>query len=184
MVEAVERQVDGGIDVVSDSEMSKMSYHVYAKHRLKGLANRSTKGIPGRPRPQEFADFPEMLSQRQADDSGPGRLQSVVCVDEVSYADYSPLNRDIANLGAVVAKAKPVEAFMNSASPGVLVNYVPNDHYRNDDAYREALVEAMRPEYEAIHAAGFVLQLDCPDLAGSRHTDQQDLSDREFLAFA
>ncbi len=104
-----------------------------------------------------------------------------MCAAEVAYADHAPLKHDIVNLAAAVEMAGAADAFMNSASPGVLVNYVPNKFYDDDDAYRDALVAAMRPEYEAIHAAGFVLQLDCPDLAGSRHTDQQDMSDKEFL---
>ena len=184
--DAVELQVGAGIDVVNDGEMSRMSYHVYTKHRLSGLANRASQGVPGRGVPldiQAFEDFAEGR-RRDGNASGPARLQSVVCAGEVAYADRAPLDRDITNLAAAVAAVRPVEAFMTSASPGCLVNYVPNDHYADDDAYRDALVEAMRPEYEAIHAAGFVLQLDCPDLAGSRHTDQQDLSDKEFLAFA
>ena len=184
VMDCVESQTEAGIDVVSDGEMSKMSYHVYTKHRLTGLENRPSKGIPGRATPQDLKDFPEMTSERGQGTLAPSRLQSVVCVGKVAYADDLPLNRDIANLKAAVAKSRPTEAFMNSASPGVLVNYLPNTYYPNDDAYREALVEAMRPEYEAIHKAGFLLQLDCPDLAGSRHTDQQDLSDKEFLAHA
>ena len=177
----VASQVDLGIDIVSDGEMSKMSYHIYTKHRLTGLENRPAKGIPGRPTPRDLKEFPEIVAERGQKTLATSRLQAVVCAAEVSYADHAPLNHDIANLAAAAEKAGAVDAFMNSASPGVLVNYVPNKFYDDDDAYRDALVAAMRSEYEAIHAAGFVLQLDCPDLAGSRHTDQQDMSDKEFL---
>ena len=184
VAETVRAQVEDGIDVVSDGEMSKMSYHIYTKHRLTGLENRPAKGIPGRPTPRDLEDFPEMTARRGDDTLGPSRLTSVVCGGEVAYADRAPLERDIENLRAAAAASGATDAFMNSASPGVLVNYVPNMFYPDEDAYRDALVAAMRPEYEAIHAAGFVLQLDCPDLAGSRHTDHRELTDGEFLARA
>ena len=177
----VASQVELGIDIVSDGEMSKMSYHIYTKHRLTGLENRPAKGIPGRPTPRDLKEFPEFVAERGQKTLATSRLQAVVCAAEVAYADHAPLNHAIATLAAAAEKAGAVDAFMNSASPGVLVNYVPNKFYDDDDAYRDALVAAMRSEYEAIHAAGFVLQLDCPDLAGSRHTDQQDMSDKEFL---
>jgi 5-methyltetrahydropteroyltriglutamate--homocysteine methyltransferase len=184
VADTVARQVALGVDVVSDGEMGKMSYHIYTKHRLDGLENREAKGILGRPTPRDLEDFPEIMAARGAGTLGTSRLQAVVCAGPVRYADTVPLDRDIANLAAAVGGAGPVDAFMNSASPGVLVNYVPNQYYPDDDAYLAALIDAMRPEYEAIHAAGFVLQLDCPDLAGSRHTDQRDLSDAAFLARA
>ena len=181
--QAVADQVAAGIDVVCDGEMSKMSYHVYAKHRLTGLGKTDGTGVPGRGTPRDIQDFPEMMAERPGG-GGPELLQATVCTGPVAYADHAPLERDIANLKAAAAASKPVDIFMNSASPGCLSNYVPNAYYPSRDAYREALIEAMRPEYEAIHDAGFVLQLDCPDLAGSRHTDHQDMSEKEFIADA
>jgi 5-methyltetrahydropteroyltriglutamate--homocysteine methyltransferase len=183
VLDSVQNQVDDGVDIVSDGEMGKMSYHIYTKHRLSGLENRPGRGIPNRPTPLDIQQVPEMAVKGQSG-LGPVRLQSVVCAGDVAHADMAPLNRDISHFQAAIDASDPVDAFMNGASPGVLVNYVPNMHYPDNDAYRDALVAAMRPEYEAIHAAGFVLQLDCPDLAGSRHTDQQALSDDEFLVFA
>ncbi|MCZ6454789.1 MAG: epoxyalkane--coenzyme M transferase, partial [Alphaproteobacteria bacterium] len=179
--QAVSDQVAAGIDVVCDGEMAKMSYHVYAKHRLTGLGNVEGSGVPGRKMPRDIQDFPEMMEERLGG-GGPELLQATVCTGPVAYADHAPLDRDIANLKAATAAAKPVDIFMNSASPGCLSNYVPNTYYPSRDAYREELIEAMRPEYTAIHEAGFVLQLDCPDLAGSRHTDHQDMSEKEFIA--
>ena len=111
-------------------------------------------------------------------------MQATVCNGPVAYADHAPLERDIANLKSATAAAGPHDVFMNSASPGCLANYVPNAFYPSRDEYRENLIEAMRPEYNAIHECGFVLQLDCPDLAGSRHTDHQDWTEDEFLADA
>jgi len=176
----VVEQVRAGIDIVCDGEVSKMSYHVYAKHRLSGLGNVKGTGVPGRSLPRDIQDFPDMIPERLGG-GGTELLQSAVCEGPVTYFDYTPLERDIRNLKTATELAKPVDIFMNSASPGCLVNYVPNVYYPGRDDYRSALVEAMRDEYNAIHKAGLILQLDCPDLAGSRHTDHQDWSENQFL---
>jgi len=181
--ETVSDQIKAGIDIVCDGEMGKMSYHVYAKHRLAGLTNVDGQGVRGRGVPLDIQDFPEMMAERLGG-GGPEMLQATVCSGPVSHADKGPLNRDIENLKKAVSLSDPVDVFMNAASPGCLSNYVPNSFYPSRDNYRQCLVDAMRPEYEAIHKAGFVLQLDCPDLAGSRHADQQELSEKEFLVDA
>ena len=183
VAESVAAQVETGIDVVSDGEAGKMSYHVYAKHRLTGLGPTDGTGVPGRKPPRDIQDFPEM-SFRSLGGGGPELLQSTVCNGPVTHADFAPVERDIANLKAAAETSEPVDIFMNAASPGTILTYLPNAYYPSNDEYRAALIEAMRPEYNAIHQAGFVLQLDCPDLAGTRHTDYQDLSDAEFLAEA
>ena len=179
----VKDQVEAGIDVVSDGEMSKMAYNIYAKHRLNGLGATDGTGVPGRKTPRDIQDFPEMEAAPLGG-GGPELMQATVCNGPVAYADHAPLERDIANLKSATAAAGPHDVFMNSASPGCLANYVPNAFYPSRDEYRENLIEAMRPEYNAIHECGFVLQLDCPDLAGSRHTDHQDWTEDEFLADA
>ncbi|HIM76479.1 MAG TPA: epoxyalkane--coenzyme M transferase [Rhodospirillales bacterium] len=181
--QVVKDQVEAGIDVVSDGEMSKMAYNIYAKHRLTGLGATDGTGVPGRKLPRDIQDFPEMEAAPLGG-GGPELMQATVCNGPVAYADHAPLERDIANLKSATAAAGPHDVFMNSASPGCLANYVPNTFYPSRDEYRENLIEAMRPEYNAIHECGFVLQLDCPDLAGSRHTDHQDWTEDEFLADA
>lgn len=183
VAQSVRDQVEAGLDVVCDGEVGKMSYHVYAKHRLAGLSNTDGRGVVGRPVPRDMQDFPE-LEANFLGGGGTELLQSAICDGPVSYTNREPLETDIANLKAAVSATEPVDVFMNSVSPGCLTNYVPNSYYPSRDAYREALIEAMRPEYNAIHQAGFVLQLDCPDLAGCRHTDHQAMSEDEFLADA
>jgi 5-methyltetrahydropteroyltriglutamate--homocysteine methyltransferase len=180
--QAVADQVAAGVDVVCDGEMSKISYHVYARHRLAGLASTDGTGVPGRPAPRDMEDFPGLMTEAMR--GGTELMKATVCNGPVAYADHGPLDRDIANLKAATADAKPVDIFMNSVSPGCLSTYVPYTYYPDRDTYREELIEAMRPEYNAIHEAGFVLQLDCPDLAGARHTDYQAMSEKDFLADA
>lgn len=181
--QSVREQVEAGVDVVSDGELSKMSYHVYAKHRLSGLSNIDGSGVPGRKAPRDIQDFPGLQLEQLAG-GGTDLLQATVCSGPVAHKDHAPVDRDIENLQAAVAEIQPVDIFMNAASPGCMSTYLPNQFYPSRDEYREALVSAMEPEYTAIHNAGFVLQLDCPDLAGSRHTDYQDMSEAEFLADA
>ncbi len=181
--QTVRHQVEAGLDIVCDGEFSKMSYHVYAKHRLTGLTSVDGTGVVGRKDPLDIQQFPGLVLDQLAG-GGADLLQATVCSGPVAYADHEPLDRDIANLKNAAADVKPVDLFMNAASPGCLATYMPNKFYPSRDDYRDALVSAMQPEYEAIHKAGFVLQLDCPDLAGSRHTDFQDMTDAEFLAEA
>jgi 5-methyltetrahydropteroyltriglutamate--homocysteine methyltransferase len=183
VAETVKNQATAGVDVVNDGEMSRMSYHVYLKHRLAGLSNVDGMGVPNRPIQRDLLDHPEMIPAQQTG-GGTDLLKATVCDGPVAYQDHAPLDRDLANLRAACDAAKPTDAFMTSASPGCLSTYVPNRHYPNRDKYREALAVALRPEYEAIHKAGFVLQVDCPDLAGCRHTDYQAMSDADFLADA
>lgn len=183
VMDVVRDQVAAGVDVVCDGEMSKISYHVYARHRLAGLAATDGTGVPDRPFPGDFHDFPEIM-ETLGNNSGTELMKATVCEGPVSYADHAPLERDIANLEAATDTEKPTDIFMNSVSPGCLSTYVPNRYYPDRDAYREALIEALRPEYNAIHEAGFVLQIDCPDLAGARHTDYQEMDEKTFLADA
>jgi 5-methyltetrahydropteroyltriglutamate--homocysteine methyltransferase len=188
--DVVKRQVATGIDSVCDGEFGKISYTFYVRHRLSGIGA-FRGGDNDRPPPTaahrdliDHPDFQARLNRQRGGTSWFSRAAVPCCVGPVAYSDPRPLEVDLANLAAASAAAKPVEAFMNAASPGVLTKFVPDRHYNNEDAYVEALAEAMRQEYEAIHRAGFILQIDAPDLGSARHNQYQHLSDDEFLRIA
>ena len=187
VADSVARQVEAGIDIVSDGEMSKIAYTFYVRHRLDGIgaggpdADPGTGATPGRDM-LEHPDFHDRLTAWQG--QWIRAFERPFCVGPVAYADRGPLERDLANLAAAAAASGPQEAFMNAASPGVLTKFVPNAHYPSEDAYVAALADAMRTEYQAIVEAGFLLQIDCPDLGSARHNQYQHLSDAEFLGIA
>jgi 5-methyltetrahydropteroyltriglutamate--homocysteine methyltransferase len=174
----VDRQVAVGIDVVSDGETNKISYATYIKDRLSGFDG-DTPREPG----QDLVEFPRLL-RKLADTGATAKYRRPRCVGEIRVKDPRPLHVDIENLTGAVAAAHPAEGFMNAASPGVIALFQPNDFYATQDAYLEAIAEAMRPEYEAIVGAGLLLQIDAPDLGMGRHTMYRDRSVEEFLALA
>jgi 5-methyltetrahydropteroyltriglutamate--homocysteine methyltransferase len=177
----VKRQVDLGIDVVSDGETSKISYSTYVHDRLTGF---SSEGSTETARPHlDLAPFPE-LRRKLAMASGPRPAKRVSCIGPIRVKDRTLLEHDLANMRRAVTAAGPTDAFLNAASPGVVATFLPNTYYPTHEAYIEAVADAMRDEYEAIVAAGFVLQVDCPDLAMARHTTFQTLTEAEFLARA
>jgi 5-methyltetrahydropteroyltriglutamate--homocysteine methyltransferase len=175
VAEAVRRQVDAGIDLVSDGEMAKISYATYIKDRITGFDGDS----PRRP-PADLEDFPGFL-QRQASSGGTPTYRRPRCVGEVKPLTLDPLDADLRRFAAARAAHGEPAGFMNAASPGVIALFQPNDHYPDEDSYLEALGEAMRPEYEAIVAAGLVLQLDSPDLGLGRHMMYKDRDDKAYL---
>jgi 5-methyltetrahydropteroyltriglutamate--homocysteine methyltransferase len=178
VADTVKRQVDLGIDVVSDGETSKISYSTYVRDRLTGFSN---EGSTETARPHlDLAPFPE-LRRKLALATGPRTFKRVSCVGPVKVKDRTALEHDLANMRRAVAAAGPTDAFLNAASPGVVATFLPNTHYPTHEAYIEAVADAMRDEYEAIARAGFVLQVDCPDLAMARHTTFQTLTEAEFL---
>jgi 5-methyltetrahydropteroyltriglutamate--homocysteine methyltransferase len=178
VAEVVRRQVEAGIDVVSDGEMSKISYATYIKDRVTGFDG-DTPREPG----QDLVEFPRLL-KKLADTGATAKYRRPRCVGEVRVKSLDPVRTDIANLQAAAAATRPTEAFMNAASPGVIALFQPNDHYPTQDAYLEAVAAAMRAEYEAIVAAGILLQIDAPDLAMGRHTMYRNRSVDEFLRLA
>jgi len=185
--DVVARQVALGIDVVSDGELGKIAYTFYVKHRLSNISD----GVPpGAEVPKDVAnldllDHPDFAERaRQSRHTWSLLYDRPCCTGPVAYENRAPLERDLANLKAAVAASPPVEAFINAASPGVLTKFVPDAFYGKEEAYIAALADAMREEYEAIHRAGFLLQIDCPDLGSARHNQYQNLTDEEFLKIA
>ena len=176
--DAVARQVAAGIDLVSDGEMSKISYATYIKDRISGFAGDSPRSPPA-----DLERFPAFL-ERQSKGGGTPTYRRPRCVGPIASVDLSTLVDDLARLDRSIAAHHPVGAFMNAASPGVIALFQPNEHYTTQEAYLEALAEAMRPEYEAIVAAGHILQLDSPDLGLGRHMMYKDRSEAEYLGLA
>jgi 5-methyltetrahydropteroyltriglutamate--homocysteine methyltransferase len=175
---AVKRQVGVGIDIVSDGEMSKISYATYVSERLAGFDG-DTPREPG----QDLVEFPGLL-KKLAEKGATAKYRRPRCVGPVRVKDTRPLAADLENLKSAAAAASPLEAFMNAASPGVVALFQPNDFYATRDEYLEALAEALRTEYEAIVAAGFLLQIDAPDLGMGRHTMYRDRTEDEFTVLA
>jgi len=175
VIAIVRRQAEVGVDVINDGEMSKPGYSTYVADRLSGFSGHE----PAKPRldtgphPNFMAAYTRMTGEMNA--------RRAVCVGPIAVQDEEPLRQDLANLKAALAQVKAVEGFMTAASPGLVPVFQNNRHYPTYEAYVEAIAAAMQPEYEAIVGAGFVLQLDCPDLAMAHHTSFQDLSEADFL---
>ena len=174
----VGRQVASGVDIVSDGETSKISYATYVKDRYTGFSGDSPRNAPA-----DLKAFPGFL-KRLADDGGTPQYARPMCTGPVASKGQGELQTDIANLKAGMAEHGATEGFMNAASPGVISLFLQNDHYPTREAYLAALADAMAEEYRTIVDAGLYLQLDCPDLALSRHMLFADLSDAEFLKIA
>jgi 5-methyltetrahydropteroyltriglutamate--homocysteine methyltransferase len=175
---AVNRQAESGIDIVSDGETSKISYATYIRHRLTGF-----EGDSPRPTPQDLDDFPE-YRDRLVKSGHSATYRRPVCVGPIKVKNLQPVEMDIAHMKEALSKTKVTEGFINSVSPGTIAVFQPNEYYPSHETYLEALANAMREEYEMIVKSGLLLQLDCPDLAMGRHTRFKDLSDDEFLGYA
>jgi len=175
VLDIVRRQVETGIDIVDDGEMSKPGYSTYIADRLTGFAGHA----PRKP-PLDTAGYPD-FNAAMVRMPGPQTLRRSTCTAPVTLRDRAPMAEDIANLQEAANASGAADMFMTSASPGLVTAFQPNNYYPTHEAYVEAIATAMQPEYEAIHAAGFALQLDCPDLAMAHHTGFQELSEEEFL---
>ncbi len=171
----VRRQAEVGVDVINDGEMSKPGYSTYVADRLSGFAGHE----PAKPR-LDTRDHPNFMAAYTRM-TGDNVARRAMCVGPIAVKDEEPLREDIANLKAALAEVKAVEGFMTAASPGLVPVFQTNRYYPSHEAYVEAIAAAMQPEYEAIVAAGLVLQLDCPDLAMAHHTSFQELSEADFL---
>ncbi|MBO6755649.1 MAG: cobalamin-independent methionine synthase II family protein [Roseibium sp.] len=176
--QTVKRQVDAGVTIVSDGETSKISYATYVKDRYTGFSGDAPRNAPA-----DLKLFPSFL-KRLAESGGTPKYARPMCTGEVRSKGQGELQKDIANLKAAMAEHNVTRGFMNAASPGVISLFLQNDHYPSREAYLAALADAMKAEYETIVAAGLDLQLDCPDLALSRHMLFSELSDDDFIKIA
>jgi 5-methyltetrahydropteroyltriglutamate--homocysteine methyltransferase len=170
----VDRQIAAGIDVVDDGETSKPSYATYVKDRLAGFAGASRPLVY-----RDLVDYPE-LARRVFGDPGRSRRRTPGCNGPISVRDPAAAEIDVANLKAALAGKTICEGFLSAASPGVIALFFHNGHYPSDEAYLYAIAEAMRHEYETVANAGFILQVDCPDLAMGRHIQYANLGLAEF----
>jgi 5-methyltetrahydropteroyltriglutamate--homocysteine methyltransferase len=176
--DTVGKQTDSGIDIVSDGETSKISYATYVKDRYTGFSGDSPRNAPA-----DLKMFPTFL-ERLANEGGTPQYARPMCTGPVSSKGQGELQKDITNLKAAMSAHGRTRGFMNAASPGVISLFLQNDFYKTREEYLSALADAMKTEYETIVASGLDLQLDCPDLALSRHMLFNDLTDDEFLKVA
>ena len=174
----VKQQVAAGVDIVSDGEMSKISYATYIKDRITGF-----EGDSDRRPPSDLEEFPGFL-QRQAQSGGTPTYTRPCCVADIRVKDMGPVGVDIKNFTDAIEAHSPTDAFMNAASPGVIALFQPNEHYPSHEAYLYAIADAMAEEYKAITDAGLNLQLDSPDLGLGRHMMFKDQSDEEYVRLA
>jgi 5-methyltetrahydropteroyltriglutamate--homocysteine methyltransferase len=174
VAEVVRKQAEAGIDLINDGEMSKPSYATYIKDRLNGFGGSGNTFVY-----QDLADFPR-LAARVFGDPGRSRRKTPACNGPISVRDREAARADVDNLAAALKQVKAEEGFMSAASPGVVSLFFRNDYYKDHETYLYAIAEAMRDEYETVVQAGFVLQIDCPDLAMGRHIQYADLDLKEF----
>ncbi len=175
VAEVVRRQIDAGVDIVNDGEQGKVGYSTYVRHRLTGFGGQSAAAVRA-----DWADFPEAAAR--------GERRSTVarpaCNGPIEWKDRTAVARDVQTLRAALDGVQPAEAFMTAASPGVIAHFLKNEHYPTREAYLARLVDVMKEEYDAIHRAGFLLQVDCPDLAMGRHLAFPDVGNAEFVKIA
>jgi len=170
----VKKQADAGIDLINDGELSKPSYATYVKDRLAGFGGSGNTFVY-----QDLADFPK-LQQRVFGDPGRSRRKTPACNAPISVRDPQAALTDVDNLKAALGAVPARGGFMSAASPGVVAVFFRNDHYPSEEAYLYAIADAMRAEYEAVARAGFVLQIDCPDLAMGKHIKYYDVDLKTF----
>jgi 5-methyltetrahydropteroyltriglutamate--homocysteine methyltransferase len=181
VAETVRKQVECGVDIVNDGEMSKIGYSTYVKDRLTGFGDETQRRAALSA--ADMADYPEFTQRTFAARKNPP-MRRPSCNGPISYKNTDELQRDLDNLKAAIAGANVGEAFLSAASPGVIAQFLGNYHYPTHEAYIAALADAMKVEYDAIDRAGFLLQVDCPDLAMSRHIQFARSSVAEFRKVA
>ena len=173
---AVQQQAQAGVDIMSDGELGKVGYATYITERIDGFG-----GHVDRTPAKDLAPFPD-LRKKLSHIMGAQEFVRAACVGPVKLRTLEPCHTDIRRFSLAMQRhGQGARGFMNAASPGLVTAFQPNQHYPSHEAYLADLVTAMRPEYEAIVAAGFDLQLDCPDLAMAAHTGFQNLSEADFV---
>ena len=173
--EIVKKQLDIGIDFISDGEMSKISYATYVKERINGFSGESERRAPA-----DLDAFPE-YKEKIAKSGGTPTYTRPCCTGELSLKKNRDLLKDINNFTSALKSNNHKNGFMNSASPGVINVFLPNKYYKNDDEYLEKLSSIMSDEYEKITSKNLYLQIDCPDLALARHMNFKDMDEKSFL---
>jgi len=173
--EIVKKQLDIGIDFISDGEMSKISYATYVKERINGFSGESERRAPA-----DLDAFPE-YKEKIAKSGGTPTYTRPCCTEELSLKKNNDLLKDINNFTSALKSNNHKNGFMNSASPGVINVFLPNKYYKNDDEYLEKLSSIMSDEYEKITSKNLYLQIDCPDLALARHMNFKDIDEKSFL---
>jgi 5-methyltetrahydropteroyltriglutamate--homocysteine methyltransferase len=174
VAEVVKKQSEAGLDLINDGEMSKPSYATYIKDRLNGFGGTGNTFVY-----QDLSEFPR-LEKRVFGDPGRSRRKTPACNAAITVRDAQAPQTDVDNLKAALASVKAAGGFMSAASPGVVSLFFRNDHYKDFESYIFAIAEAMRHEYETVTKAGFVLQIDCPDLAMGRHIQYADFALPDF----
>jgi 5-methyltetrahydropteroyltriglutamate--homocysteine methyltransferase len=174
VAEVVKKQADAGVDLINDGEMSKPSYATYVKDRLAGFGGTGNTFVY-----QDLAAYPK-LEKRVFGDPGRSRRKTPACNAPISVRDAKAAQTDADNLKSALGAVKSTGGFMSAASPGVVSLFFRDDYYGSQEKYLEAIANAMRQEYEVVAKAGFVLQIDCPDLGMGRHIQYADLSLAEF----
>jgi 5-methyltetrahydropteroyltriglutamate--homocysteine methyltransferase len=160
--DVVRKQIECGIDIVNDGEVGKFSYSGYVKERLSGFSQR---GVPRQMKPADTADFPGYAARLEPQLSG---IFMPVCEGPITYIGLAVVERDCENLRRALKWHDFEGAFLSAASPGVIARFIENRYYPSHESHLTALAEAMKTEYDAIHRAGFLLQVDCPELTGNR----------------
>ena len=178
VADCVAKQVAAGVDIVSDGDTSKISYATYVKDRYTGFSGDSPRNAPA-----DLKLFPDFLA-KLASAGGTPDYARPVCSGEITAPNFDDLNDDINNLQTAIAEQGAQQGFMTAASPGVVSLFLPNEYYPSREKYLEVLGEVMKGEYERIVESGLTLQLDCPDLALSKHMLFNELSDEEFIKIA
>jgi 5-methyltetrahydropteroyltriglutamate--homocysteine methyltransferase len=175
--EVVRHQAAVGLDVINDGEVGRASYSTYVKDRFRGFGGPGERTGGTRP---DAKDFPEWAARVEFNPAR-ARLASATCDGPVTLADPDAVHRDLASLREALAGVPYEDAFVTAPSPVKVSHDFPNRYYPSWEAYVAAIAEAMRHEYRAIVEAGFILQVDCPDLGGSRARYYGDLPMDEFL---